>query len=610
MIRKPFLPAACALLGAVPFCSLQAAEPALALGEQVVTATRTSVPVAAAIAATTVITREEIERTQAASVPDLLARVPGINIARNGGAGKNVSLYLRGTNANHVLVLIDGVRVGSATSGDVPFQHLPVELIERIEVVRGPRASLYGSEAIGGVIQIFTRRGEKDGVRPFLSAGYGTHHSTRGSAGVSGGNGASWYNLGVSGQSTEGISARLPSAGYEADDDGYHGQSALASGGHRFANGLELSGTLLRIDGDNQYDSGYEANADSRQNVYGARASYAPLEGWTTRLQAGRSEDKLDTFQGSAFDTRIDTRRDSLAWLNEIALADDHLLMLGADYLHDEVNGTTAFSEDSRDNHGVFVQYLGGHERHDWQLSLRRDWNERFGDHTTGGAGWGYALTDSLRLTASYGTAFKAPTFNQFYHPRNGNPLLEAEQSRSYEVGLEGRPGWGHWSLNLFHNDVDDLIAYFNAGDGLRAYNLDRASIRGLELVVDSRWQGWDWRANATLQDPRNASDRSGQGDLLPRRAEQLFNLDMDRRFGRIGVGASLHAEGRRWDNAGNTVELPGYATLDLRAAYWISEALRLQARVANLFDADYETAATYEQPGQALYLSVHYQAF
>ena len=591
--------------GLVGLSSLSFAH-TLNLEDQVVTATRTAQSGAQSIAATSVFDRNDIERLQVTSVDQLLRRVPGVNVVNTGGPGKNTTISIRGASTNQVLVLIDGVRIGSATTGDAALQNLPVEQIERIEVVRGARSSLYGSEAIGGVIQIFTRRGGDGGAQPYFSTTVGSAQHLAGSAGVSGGDDKAWYNLGVSSLKDEGIDAR-PSR--EVDHDGYREMSANLSGGYRFANGLTLDGNLLQVDSHNDYDSGLDANADNVTKVYGARARFAPLTAWDVTLQAGRSEDKTDTFNGNVFNTRIDTRRDSFGWQNDLHVAEGQLLTLGYDWLYDEVNGTGSFAEDSRENQGVYGQYLGQFGRHEVQLSVRHDDNEQFGAHNTGSLGYGLQLNDQLRFTTSYGTAFKAPTFNQLYYPGFGNENLEPESSKSLEAGLQGSHEWGNWSATVFKNEIENLIAYFNSGAGLQAQNIDEASIKGLELEAATQLLGWSWQGNLTLQDPQNKSSRSGQGDLLPRRAEQIFNLDVDRRFGRIGLGASLHAEGRRWDNASNTTDLHGYNTLDLRATYWLSHAWRVQAQVTNLFDTDYETAATYQQPGRAGYLTLRYQA-
>ncbi|NQD91627.1 TonB-dependent vitamin B12 receptor [Pseudomonas sp. CrR25] len=614
MSKSLLMPAALTLCGITAMSQAPAAE-RTQLQDKVVTATRTAQTAEQSLAAVTVFERAQIEQSQATSVPELLRKVPGVSLANNGGPGKSTSLFMRGSESDHVLVLIDGIKVGSVSSGGAALQDLPLELIERIEVVRGPRSSLYGSEAIGGVIQIFTRKGAGSGAKPFFSAGYGTHDSYSGSAGVAGGDGKGWYSLGLSGADTDGINVKSGRAsGYEDDADGYRNLSAALSAGYRFDTGLELDANLLQAKSHNDFDqvnrtrtSGFRANADGESRVLGGRARFSPLEPWQVTLQAGRSEDKSDAFQDGVFYSRFDSRRDSASWQNDLSLAPGHTLTLGGDYLHDEVSGSTAYAEDSRDNTGAFVQYLGEVGRHGWQLSLRRDDNQQFGQHDTGNLGYGYALSDGLRATVSYGTAFKAPTFNELFYPGYGNPELDAETSKSLEVGLVGQHVWGHWSVNAFRTTIDDLIAYDSSIRG--PANVDAARIRGVELVLGSQLLGWDWNANYTVLEPENRSGGANDGNELARRAKQLFNLDLDRRLGAFSVGASLHAESQRYDDLANTKELSGFTTLDLRGEYRFDPEWRLQARVANLLDADYQTAEGYNQPGQAVYLTVRYQA-
>ena len=614
MSKSLLRPAALTLSAISAISQAQAADPAR-LNDQLVTATRTVQTAQQSLAAVTVFDRAQIEQSQATSVPELLRKVPGVSFANNGGPGKNTSLFMRGSESDHVLVLIDGIKIGSVSSGGAALQDLPLELIERIEVVRGPRSSLYGSEAIGGVIQIFTRKSNGTGAKPFFSAGVGTHDSYSGSAGIAGGDGKGWYSLGLSGADTDGINVKsVGSSGYEDDADGYRNLSAALSAGYRFDNGLELDANLLQAKSHNDFDqvnrrrtSGFHANADGESRVFSTRARFTPLEPWLVTLQVGRSEDKSDAFQDGAFYSRFDSRRDSASWQNDLSLASGHTLTLGVDYQQDEVSGTTDYAEDSRDNTGTFAQYLGEVGRHDWQLSLRHDDNQQFGQHDTGNIGYGYALSDELRAIISYGTAFKAPTFNELYYPGYGNPELDAETSRSLEVGLAGQHAWGHWSVNAFRTVIDDLIAYDSSI--MAPANVDEARIRGVELVLGSQLLGWDWNANYTLLEPENRSSGPNDGNELARRAKQLFNLELDRRLGDFSVGASLHAEGQRFDDLANTKELSGFATLDLRGEYRINPEWRLQTRVANLLDADYQTAQGYKQPGQALYFTVRYQA-
>ena len=618
-------PLAFALVGSSPFFAAQAAT--LKLDNQIVTATRTAQSTANTIAAFTLIEREQIERSQVQSLPELLKRVPGLSLTNNGGPGKSTSLFIRGSNSNHALVLVDGIKIGSVSSGGAAWQDLPIELIERIEVVRGPRSSLYGSEAIGGVIQITTRKPQQDGFKPFASAGYGSQDTYQGSAGFTGAAGQGWYSLGVSGSDTDGINVKpVNASGYEADRDGYRNLSLAARAGYAFANGLELDGNLLQVHSHNDYDSvntrrtaGFSAHADNVQKVVGGRARFSPLQPWQVTLQAGRSEDKSDAFQDARFNSRFDSRRDSLSWQNDLTVAEGHTLTLGADHQRDEVNGTTAYAEDTRDNQGVFAQYLAQLGAHDLQLSLRRDDDEQFGQHHTGNLGWGYALNDELRLTASYGTAFKAPTFNQLYFPGFGNPQLDAEQSRSLELGLAGQHGWGHWAVNAYRSEIDNLIATVNTVVGgqtqSRAEGVDLARIRGLELQLGSEWLGWQWAANYSLMSAENRSERSSRngiayyGKQLNRRPGQLFNLDMDRTFGAFSVGASVYAQNSTFDDLENQTELSGFATVDLRGEYRLTPEWRLQARAANLLDVDYHTVEGFNQPGQAFYLTVRYQA-
>jgi len=579
----------------------------LSLDNQVVTATRTGQSLGANLGAVTRLDQRAIQRLQPTDMLDLLRRTPALSIVNNGGAGKSSTFGIRGSSSDHVLVLIDGVRIGSVTSGSAALHNLPIEQIERIEIVRGPRSSLYGSEAIGGVIQVFTKRGTGGDPKPWMSLTAGSRNHHGGSAGVSGGIGQGWYSAAVTSLSTRGIDAR-PGRG-DPDNDGYRELSGNLRAGYRFDNGLELEGHALESHSHSDFDSGYKANNDSKLKTHGLNARFSPLEPWRVTLQAARSEDQNDTFNGSTFNSRFDTRRDSLGWQNDIDLAPGHLLTLGFDHLTDEVSSSTNYSENRRTNKGYYAQYLGQRGVHEWQLSLRHDDNEQFGRYNTGSIAYGLSLTDNLQWVASYGTAFKAPTFNQLYYPGFGNPDIKEETSRNIETGLRGEHDWGNWVVNLFRNEVEDLISSVNLGGGIYlSENIDKAVIKGVEFEIASHWLGWDWSSNLTLQDPANRSSRPGQGDLLARRAEQMFNLDIDRRFGRIGVGAGLHAEGRRWDNAANSNELHGYNTVDLRAEYWFSHAWRLQARISNLFDTDYETAASYQQPGRAGYLTVRYQ--
>lgn len=579
----------------------------------IVTATRTAQTADKTLASVTVISRDDIVRQQAQSVQDLLRGIAGISISNNGGAGKATSVFLRGTESDHVLVLIDGVKVGSATLGTTAFQHIPVELIERIEIVRGPRSSLYGSEAIGGVIQIFTRKGG-GAPKPFFSIGAGSDNTYSASAGVSGGGHRGWFSLSTSGIDTRGFNAcnGKPSPGgagcftREPDKDGYRNLSASLRAGYRFENGLEVDGHVLRTRGDTDFDGSFVNESESVQQILGGTFRFSPVDTWQVTLAAGRSRDESDNFNDGTLRSQFTTRRDSLSWQNDVSIADDHLLTLGLNYQNDRVDGSTAYAVSSRDDKGLFAQYQGAFATHDLQLSLRQDDNEQFGEHTTGGIGLGYALAKNLRLTAAYGTAFKAPTFNELYFPGFGNATLRPEASRSVELGLRRKAGWGQWSLNVYETRIDDLIAYDSSI--FAPANINQARIRGLEAILTTQLKGWDINTNLSLLDPENRSSGANGGNVLPRRAEESLRIDADRQFGQYSLGATLRAEGKRYEDLANSRKLDGYATLDLRADYMLDRDWQLQARLENLLDKDYETAAFFNQPGRGLFVTLRYQ--
>lgn len=578
------------------------------LDDVVVTATRTAQSADTTLSSVTVITRLDIEHMQAQSVQDALRGVAGLTIANNGGAGKATSVFLRGTNADHVLVLIDGIKVGSATTGTASFQDIPVAHIERIEIVRGPRASLYGSEAIGGVIQIFTRKGG-GALTPsasFTAGSYGTYDT---SVGLVGGGERGWFNARINQQNTQGFNAcRGPGGCFtnEPDKDGYHNTSLGLNGGYRFDNGLVADAQVLRANGKNKYDGSFVNEAESVQQVLGGSLKFSPRQAWNVALRAGQSQDNSNNFLNGVFKSRFDTKRDSLSWQNDFALDADQLLTAGLDYQNDRIDSTTNYARTSRDNNAVFVQYHGSFGAHSVQVSARHDDNQQFGGHDTGGLGYGYALSDTTRLTANYGTAFKAPTFNQLYFPGFGNASLRPELSRSIELGVSGQGAIGKWSLHAYQTDITDLIGY---DASFNPVNINSARLTGIEAQLKARLAEWDINTTLTAQDPRQTSGKN-RGKLLNRRATEAMRIEAARDFGAYRFAGSLYAEGRRFDDLANSASkrLGGYGLLDLRAEYRIARDWLVQGRIDNLLDKRYETAQYFNQAGRGLYFTLNYQ--
>lgn len=588
------------------------AEESLPDPEQVIlTASRISEPENVAIASVTVITRADIDRLQPHSVADLLSGLVGISISSNGDLGKSTSVNIRGTNSDHVLVMIDGVKIGSATLGSPAWEQLPVEQIDRIELVRGPLSSLYGSEAIGGVVQIFTRHGvpgQPD--TPSLVLSGGSHSTYQAEVGDSGSIRNGWYNASASGLYTNGI----PVCAADAPDtapcftstprQGYWSGSGALSGGYRWDNAT-ANATFLRVEGDTRFDGNIYSGDESRvaQQALGGSLSVTPVSFLDMMFSAGQSEDRSQQYLQGATDGFINTRRDTASWLNEFSAPENQKFVLGADFQQDTVASDAGYVDQSRHDSGVFGLYRWLPEHEELQLSLRHDQDSQFGGHYTGSAQWAYRCTDSFRFTISYGTAFKAPTFNDLYYPFYGDPNLRPETSRSVEVGFDGHSSVLQWALNAYETHINDLIEYNPETFG--ASNIDEARIRGVEGQLAAGLMGWRILLQATVMDPRDIG--VDYGELLPRIPQYTGRLDVDRDIGNFRIGSTLFESGPRYDDPANTERLGGYGTLDLRAGWRFLPRWQAQILVKNALNKDYETALYYNQPKFEAFLTLRY---
>ena len=591
---------------------LHAQETPQNLPDLVVTATRTETAKNQLSAAATVYTRQDIERLQAKTLPELLSGTTGIDVVQSGGYGKDTNIYMRGTNADHVLVLIDGIKVGSATSGTTPFQFIPIDQVERVEIIRGPQSSLYGSEAIGGVIQIFTRKGgQQNKPSVTLDAGGGSYDTYRASGTVSGKWKNSWYTLGSSQFGSQGFNSRQPTPGRfgvnEPDKDGYLNTALNARAGHRFDNNAEVEAFFLRAEGKTEYDGNFQNKTEFVEQVVGTTASINIVDNWRSILRLGQSRDDGDNFApDGAFSSRFNSTRWNASWLNEVALSDDHQLVIGSDYRLDQVDSSTIYNETSRYDAGIFTEL---HSRilddHFINASVRGDKNEAFGDQVTGNLGWRYNGNYGISPFASFGNAFKAPTFNQLYFPGFGNPSLKAEQSTSFEAGLAGDHDWMQWELRGYHTNIDNLIVTVTDPTTFlsSAENLGKAQIDGIEAEIGTQLMGWNSKLNMNLLSPKNRESNM----RLPRRAEKTLSYDLSRSYGQFDLGANVLAQADRFDDALNKTKVAGYVTVDLRSAYHLSKNWMLSAKLNNLLDKQYQTINTYNTADRNFFLSIHY---
>ena len=564
----------------------------------VITASRSAQTVDETMAPVTIIDREEIEQSGATTVAEVLERVPSVVISSNGGVGQQTSVFLRGVESDQTLVLIDGVKVGSATLGTAPFQNLSLDQVERIEVVRGPRSSLYGSEAMGGVIQIFTRKGG-DGFQPSFSIGAGSHNTQDIQAGVTGGDEKKWYGLSFSSFSTDGFNACKGnvSAGcftVEPDDDGHENTSLSLRGGMQVNDRISIEGSLLNSDSETDFDGSFQNGSETQTQVARLSVNMAVTDNWNANVLLAKSADNSESLLNGTFASRFDTDRDQISIINDIAIGGG-TLVVGGDHITDKVDSNLSFAVTSRDNTGLFASFNRSIGGGDIELSVRSDDNEQFGSAVTGGIAYGRDIGDN-RLTVSYGTAFKAPTFNELYYPGFGNANLEAETSSSFDIGFSGQMDKGQWSVNVFRTEVDDLIGFDPVT--FAPENINKAEITGIEAVSLMTLGEWDLDASITLLDPKDAGGGANDGNQLPRRIKRIIHLGADREFGKFTVGGSISAHGSAFDDPANSRQLDSYTLVDARVAYRIRPNWSLELEINNLLDEEYETAFSYNQDG------------
>ncbi len=565
------------------------------------TASRGSETVEQSIASAVVIDRHEIEVSQALDLPDLLRRSVGVELSRSGGPGAQSGVLLRGANANQTLVLVDGVRVSSATTGVAAWEHLPLEQIERIEIVRGPRAALWGSDAIGGVVQIFTRTPGTPELR--LSAGsYGDAYG----AFSAGHQGQAWQiGGGLARRNREGYSAQNERGfSFDPDDDGYRATDVHVAADWA-ADGASLRLRGSSRDGEIEFDQG---RSDSRNRSLSMQGTL-DAGNWQTEGLLGWS---IDEFLTPVFFSRFDTERYQFDLLARREFGSDQQLTLIAALLdesavnQDLFDGSTVFDE-NRQALSAAALYRIDLAAHRLEAALRVDDYDGFGAEWSPRLGWGWQFSPALRLQASASEGFRAPNFNELYFPGfgglfAGNPDLAPERSRGVELRAEWRASqtWRS-AISAYRNDVDDLINF--SGENFAAINIDRARLEGIEL--EGQWRGGNWSALGSMawQNPVNLAT----GNLLPRRARRNAHVGVDWQAGPEWLfGIEIDHASERLDFG---QPLDSYSLLALRADWRWSAQWRLQLRWDNVTDEDYELASGFNTAGSSVSASLRWQA-
>ncbi|OSZ75701.1 TonB-dependent receptor domain-containing protein [Hydrogenophaga sp. IBVHS1] len=602
-LRAPLAVLSLAMLAASP--SHAQTETVALLKETVVTATRVETRTDAVLSDVVVIESEVIEQSAGRSLSELLARNAGLQMSANGGLGKQSGLFIRGTETRHMLLLIDGVRYGSSTAGSAVLDNIPLSAIQRIEVLKGPASALYGSDAVGGVVQIFTKRGEK-GFHPQAGVTLGSFGHRAATAGLSGGNDAITYNLSVGTLSEDGFSSTNPKVAFgnhNPDKDGFEQDSLAASLRWAIAPGWATDVQFTQADSVSRFDQGpgtfdVRSVATTRVAAWGLERKWSA--GSRTRLSLSRSDDKSDSYSAPGAPAVFDTAQTQWTLQHDWNTSLGSLLV-GAESIKEAVSGTQAYAVNSRTTDAAFVGLTGQAGRHLWQANLRRDDNSQFGGATTGFASYGFQLTPNWRSHVAYGTSFKMPSFNTLYYVSpffNGNPTTQPERGKNSEAGLTYSQGLHEVKLTRFDNRVRGFITTQPV-----VVNVPRARMEGWSLAYTGAAGDWSWFTSLELLDARNQANRL----KLQRRADEVLIASLDHRMGAWNWGASMQLVSDRFDNAANTQRLPGFGTVDLHARYALNKDWSLALRLNNVGDKFYETAYGYNQPGRAAYVTLNW---
>ena len=574
-------------------------------GEIVVSATRTRTDSDELAVPVIVITRAEIERSLAGDVAELLAGHSGIEIARTGGPGQPASIFLSGTDSDHTTVLLDGVRINPGTLGGAALQNIQPESIERIEIIKGARSSLYGTDAIGGVVNIITRAGAASGASVYGSVGrYGTQVLAADAGGDLGDRLAAGGSLVY--QRSDGFPPRRDGS----DPGDYNNTSANAQLRFAASDALGLRAQLWRTKGKSAYSSfGTAAAEDFLDASYAVGADWNGAADRSAHATLSRVTANVNQRSSPDFDRTV---RDALDLQFGWRALDAHELTVGAVTSNEHAQSLSFGTPFDVHTHSLlaYVQDQLHRGANDLLLALGYTHHETFGSRGTGNLEYVRSVTPTLRATAAFGTAFHAPDSTDRFG-FGGNPDLQPERSRQGQLGLRWALGTQELRLSASENRIDGLIQYVLLTPATcvpplfictyQAQNVERARIRGAE--AEYRWHSgpWQLRASYSIQDPRNLTT----GEMLLRRARHNALASALYETGRFGADAELQLAGPRIDFG--PVPLGGYTLLNVGCRYELAPGWSAQLRVDNALDRRYELASGYNTPGRALTLAMRY---
>tara|TARA_B100000446_G_scaffold115511_1_gene107740 strand:+ start:78 stop:1952 length:1875 start_codon:yes stop_codon:yes gene_type:complete len=595
----------------------------------VVTANRIETPISKVLSPVSVITAADIERLQITQMTDLLSRMTSVESLSSGGPGSTNGIFVRGGNTDHTLVLVDGVRMSSATNGSTSVELIDLSNVESIELVRGPASSLYGADALSGVLQIITKDSQEEKLS--IRADYGSQDWAKTSVRGSGGNDTTTWSLGLSHETFNDFDRREIDGFSNGDDDNYRNSQLSASLRHQWSESVQTKVSYQLNKGESERDnacknSSYaEVNclpySDHRQELLNIESYWQFDDSLSLKAQIARSVDVTENgddvalaSEVSGTDSYFKTTKDTYLLQANYELSNEVQAIVGAEYYNDRVKSSSDFLATSRENMAWFSQLVFSFGKVDAQLGFRNDDNEAFGTHNTQSVAVGYQLSDSSKLIASWGTAFRAPTFNDLYWPEDpfgiGNLELTPEESENMELAYKFRHQGHSLSAAIFKNRIDGLIDWApvdpnNFFGQWTPSNLADVRIKGFEFEYGYVTGALSANVNYSWTD----ADDLANDDRLKNRARRIFNADLSYALSSsISVGASMKARSERFTNNRHNPELPGFGVVDLRSSYQASESVLVDASVTNVFDKEYVEREGFNEQGIGFKVGVTYR--
>lgn len=603
----------------------------------VVTATRIPTRYNQLISDVSVVDQEQIrDYGPQAPISDILVNEPSITVRSTGGMGSSTSIKLRGTDSTQTILLVDGVRINSATTGEAPWSYIPMQQFGRMEIVRGPTSSSYGSDAIGGVIQLFTRKGQGP-MKFYADAGYGTYNTTSETAGVEGAEGDFSYSVYGGNTHSVGLPTYITNSkgySYTQTPASYTNTNASGAFSYNVASGHELGVNLLYGSGQNAYTNTTTSNGWSvgqaeilrSLNVLSAYSKNRVLDDWTSLVRIGSSQDNQRSWAPNNAQSFFNTTQKQFQWQNDLKTPIGTGL-LAYEFLNQSANVMSGTYQNYSRNIGSVQGGLNGtHGKHLWQTNIRNDANSQFGNVVTGSVGYGYFLLPALRMTGSWGTGFQAPTFNQLYTPYSssrssgttyvtqGNSNLQPTKSQNTEVGLRYDDGTHSAGMVYFYNNISNQISWVTSASGststTQPLNISRAVIQGVSLTYGGQILGLNINASMDYQDPQNMNS----SNALAYSPYVYGSLTTEKKMDAWKLGVQMQSQGQQQSNPGQSsnVTMGGYTLFNLYGDVKVYKDFSAFMRLNNLFDKQYVNSVNssygpYRTPGSTVFVGLRF---